>query len=531
MSPTEPRRPRVTRHRGLKAIGATTVFAAILGSSSIAFAGTDGAPKPSLLGSLTRTLGSTTGALTNTVNGITAPLGLNLHLDLGLEFGVQNTANPVTRAQVRTAINSAGATKAGVTGAGVDVALIDTGVAPVAGINTADALVNGPDLSLDQQAGMPAAVDAFGHGTHLAGIISGRDGGVAPGSRLVNIKAGAADGAVDVSQVIAAIDWVIAHRNTDGLNIRVLNLAYGTDSTQLYTSSPLTHAVESAWRNGIVVVVSAGNGGGKLINPATDPYVVTVGAIDVNSPTLPTDDRLATYSSVGDAARGVDVLAPGSSIESLRVPGSTVDRTYPASRSADGTKTRGSGTSQSAAVVSGAAALLLQQRPELTPDQVKAVLEATARPLPKVGVHAQGAGVIDVGRALLSAVPANSTQVFPLSTGTGSLEAARGTAHLTADDGTVLKGEIDLQGAPWNGAVWAPSSTAGTAWVGGTWNGNEWAGTEWEASNAVDNVTWSGRSWRSSTWAGRSWRADLWAGRSWRGDNWEGRSWRSGAWR
>jgi len=526
--PTPRRRRRVAQ-----AIGAATVFSAILGSSSIAFAETKPAPKPSLLGGVSKLLTTTAGVLTDTLNVVTSPLGINLSLDHGLEFGAQNTGTPITRTDVRTAINSSGALRSGVNGTGVDVALIDTGVAPVPGIDGPGAVTNGPDLSLDHQAGLPASVDAFGHGTHLAGIIAGRDEGVAPGSRIVNVKAGAADGAVDVSQVIAAIDWVVAHRKDDGLNIRVLNLAYGTDSQQLYTSSPLTHAVESAWRNGIVVVVSSGNGGGKLISPAYDPFVLTVGAIDVNQPSRTTDDKLATYSSVGDASRPVDVVAPGTSIESLRVPGSTVDTNYPESRSADGTETRGSGTSQAAAVTSGAVALLLQQRPNLTPDQVKALLKSTAHPLTRTAATAQGSGVIDVGRALLTAPagPAAAAQKFTPSTGTGPIEGARGTAHLTADDGTVLQGEVDIQGAPWVGSTWAPASSAGTAWTGGTWNGNVWAGTTWEPTSGVDGVTWNGRSWRSEAWSGRSWRADLWAGRSWRGESWEGRSWRGRSWR
>ena len=122
-----------------------------------------------------------------------------------------------------------------------------------------------------------------------------------------------------------------------------------------------------------------GNTGGALINPATDPFALTVGAIDVNQPAVPLDDKLATYSATASAARGVDVLAPGTSILSSRVPGSTVDTQYPKSRSADGKFTKGSGTSQAAAVVAGASALLLQQHPTWTPDQVKAALRMTAQ--------------------------------------------------------------------------------------------------------------------------------------------------------
>src|SRR5207302_7365325 len=116
------------------------------------------------------------------------------------------------------------------------VALIDTGVAPVPGVG---ATVNGPDLSFDSQVPGFEHLDAYGHGTHLAGIINGSGNGVngiAPGARVLNVKVGAANGATDVVQVIAAIDWVVQHQHDNGLNIRVIELAYGTDSLQAYAA-------------------------------------------------------------------------------------------------------------------------------------------------------------------------------------------------------------------------------------------------------------------------------------------------------
>ncbi len=435
-----------------------------------------------------------------------------------------------SRADVATGIGAGSAYRRGLTGAGVDVALVDTGVAPVAGLDAAGAVVNGPDLSLDYQAGMPAGVDAYGHGTHLAGIIAGRDGGVAPGARIVNLKVGAADGAVDVSQVIAAIDWAVQHRKDNGLNIRVLALAYGTDSVQDYQVSPLTHAVESAWRNGIAVVVSAGNTAGPLVNPATDPYVITVGATDIKKPSWRSDDVLAPFTAQASSARPVDVVAPGTSIVSSRVPGSFVDTTYPDSLSSSDTGTKGSGTSQAAAVVAGSAALLIQQRPTITPDQLKRLLRSSAQSVPGAPNNAQGKGGIDLADAVERGTSSSATQVLTPSTGSGTIEGARGSAHLVADDGTQLIGEVDVQEAPWVPATWAPLSTAGTAWTDGSWNGNEWAGVTWSDSLTVDGVTWSGRTWRSATWSGRTWRADLWAGRTWRSEIWDGRTWRSDGW-
>jgi serine protease AprX len=176
----------------------------------------------------------------------------------------------------------------GITGKGVDVALLDSGVAEVNGLRGAK-VVHGPDLSYETDDPALRNRDTFGHGTHMAGIIAGRDDGtpavvqkgdedhflgMAPGARLVSLKLADASGATDVSQMIAGIDWVVQNRNRNGLNIRVLNLSFGTDGVQSYLLDPLTYAVEVAWRKGIVVVVSAGNdgdGSAKLNNPAYDP--------------------------------------------------------------------------------------------------------------------------------------------------------------------------------------------------------------------------------------------------------------------
>jgi serine protease AprX len=159
--------------------------------------------------------------------------------------------------------------KAGYTGKGVDVAVIDTGTAPVPGLAAAGKIVNGPDLSFESQAPNLRYLDTYGHGTHMAGIIAGRGGaavvgryagdttnflGMAPDARIVSVKVADAMGAADVSQVIAAIDWVVQNKSTGGLNVRVLNLSFGTNTNHPYTIDPLCHAVEAAWKKGITVV-------------------------------------------------------------------------------------------------------------------------------------------------------------------------------------------------------------------------------------------------------------------------------------
>ena len=418
------------------------------------------------------------------------------------------------------------------TGAGIDVALIDSGVAPVDGLAAAGKVVNGPDLSFDLQAGAAPYVDGFGHGTHIAGIIAGRDNaippghkpedrdfaGVAPDARIVSIKVAGASGQTDVSQVIAAIDWVVQNRTSGNLNIRVLNLSFGTDGTQDYRVDPLAHAVEVAWRNGIVVVVAAGNAGeGRpgLVDPAYDPYVIAVAADDTGGTNQVSDDSVPAWSSRGDGTRNPDVVAPGVSIQGLRVPGSTLDRAFPSP--ADGRFLRGSGTSQAAAVVSGAAALLLSDRPALSPDQVKALLMSTATRLPDAGTEAQGAGLIDVHDALETRAPTR-TQAWERSTGGGSLEAARGSVHL-ALDGAPLDGERDIFGAEWDGPAWGALAEQGLSWSGGTLNGRAWTGACWCAASP-SGLSWSGLSWSGLSWSGLSWSGLSWSGLSWSTVRW-----------
>src|SRR3954452_17480955 len=382
---------------------------------------------------------------------------------------------------------------AGYTGKGVDVAVIDTGVAPVSGLTSGN-VINGPDLSFDSIHPDVRYKDVYGHGTHLASIIAGRDQagspssyldrtrftGVAPDARIVSLKVGASDGAADVSQVIAAINWVTEHAHDNGMNIRVLNLSYGAPAGQDYGVDPLAYAVENAWRKGIVVVVAGGNDGTSfqsLANPAQDPPVIAVGASGPVGTEQPLDDTVPGFSDRGTALRHVDVVAPGVHVLGLRVPNGYADQAFPSAR-VGSRFFRGSGTSQAAAVASGAAALLLQRNPALTPDQVKVLLAASATPIPLGTVTNTGAGLIDVAAAEALAVgptlPAGAGRTLAApATGTGSLELARGGSHV-GYRGVTLSGEQDIFTAGWAGASWAERAAAGNTWTGGVWNGNSW---------------------------------------------------------
>ena len=197
----------------------------------------------------------------------------------------------------------------------------------------------------------------------------------------------------------------------------MLNLSLGTSDEADYRRDFLAWAAEQLWKDGIAVVAAAGNEGDHahvLDMPAADPYVIAVGATDTGATPDPADDRVADFSSRSEL-RGPDVVAPGTGIVSLRVPGSTLDEEFPGARVGDGFF-RGSGTSQAAAVVSGLAARLLSQRPELTNDQLKALLEAGAVDLADPA-SADGAGRVDVGRSEALATPDARTaeQKWPAS--------------------------------------------------------------------------------------------------------------------
>ncbi len=428
--------------------------------------------------------------------------------------------------------------KRGFTGAGVDVAVIDTGVLVQNGLN--GRVVNGPDLSFESQDVNRRYKDSYGHGTHMAGIIAGRDDGVtsyvgnssafigmAPDARIVNVKVGDGNGVTDVSQVIAAVDWIVQNKNSNGLNIKVIELAYATDSLQDYTVSPLTHALEVAWQKGITVVVAAGNDGkaSGLAFPATDPLVLSVGAADTKGTLSSADDGVANFSSTGKQAwtgRGPDVVAPGVSIPSLRVPGGKVDSEFPTARL--GSRFfKGSGTSQASAVVAGAVALIAQERPNATPDQIKGVLKQHAQWLANESNGTMGQGEINLAWILGIFGTGFPEKPSPRATGTGSLDQARGTRRPTLN-GVALVGEKDVLGGAYSAPALATARTAGGTWSGGRWNGSTWTGGTWSGS------TWTGATWSGATWSGSTWSGSTWTGSTWTGSTWTGSVWSTGGW-
>jgi serine protease AprX len=410
---------------------------------------------------------------------------------------------------------------AGDSGKGVTVAMIDTGVTPMADTSSRLVSVAQDPLGLSHAncinfAGDGTCNDLYGHGTFIAGLIAGTgaasDGeyaGVAPNAKILSVKIAGADGSADVSTVIAAIQWVVAFRNT--YNIKVLNLSLGTDGAQSYQLSPLDFAVEKAWQSGIVTVVSASNlgpGASTIDKPADDPFVITVGAIDDGGTATLSDDNVPPWSARGPtAADGLakpDVVAPGVGLISLAAPGASITTQFPPAM--DAPYRQGSGTSMSTAVVSGLAADLLSAEPSWSPDRVKFALMSTAVPDASSDPTAIGAGLVN-GYAALSAPPGLANQGIAASTGLGSLQNDRGSVQIQLHHGGgLLTGNLTAQLTPWNFASTLLPRFNGSSWYGSSWYGSSWYGSSWYGSS------WYGSSWYGSSWYGSSWYGSSWYG-------------------
>jgi serine protease AprX len=481
------------------------------------------------------------------VRAVTDDSAVRVHSVLG-DSTNPSTIKPVYRDEI-------GATVLPATGAGVRVALIDTGVNETADLAGRVVRIQDPggtpelfrkNVGCVDFSGEGDCVDRYGHGTFLAGLIAGNGSasgglyrGVAPGAEIVSLKIAGRNGAADVSKVLAAIQWVVSFREEYGID--VLNLSLGTNSKAPYWVDPLNYAVEQAWQSGVVVVVAAGNSGGAfgtISKPADDPYVVTVGSVDDRETPATDDDRLPNYSSRGPAPFNVakpDVVAPGSRLVSLRVPGSYVEEAAGPGQLAGTPYRRGSGTSMAAAVTSGAVALLLQRHADWSPDRVKYALTSTAGKVAARDPRLVGSGLVNV-LAADTALPGLANQgVFTPATGTGSLQDSRGTvvvgecgstqecARCDAEGGCpAIAGESTAQGRAYDGAQYAEAN----------WTDSSWYTSQWSAP--LLDTGWYGNSWLGNSWLGNSWLGNSWLGSSWYGntstDDSYGRPARGGAW-
>jgi serine protease AprX len=483
-------------------------------------------------------------------------------------------------------------------GTKIDVAVVDTGISPVnpggttypAPLGTVGPLdgsstISGPDFSFESMSQDLTHLDSYGHGTHMAGIIHT----IAPDARIVNVKVGDGTGATDVTQVMAALDWIREHRTAYGLNIRVISLSYGTISTNDWRTDELSKVVDKAWKDGIVVVAAAGNNNDPQFDtgvnsPAFNKNILAVGAYNTNTdPTTYSDDALAYFSNQQTTTntRLPDVGAPGTHITSWRVPGAQADFDvadelchttsgipdvmYPIFHDSLGrTYLRGSGTSQATALAAGAAALIISKFPGIKPDELKRMMKANAHSIPMGAKSVYGDGAIDLKATFAASVPTGFTQNNDPVTGGYGLEGSRGGYHLF--DQSRAATSADLAGCIWPvpapfrpaytipygvplcnnrdvfGRTFSPTAHAMLVEQDKTWptdvmSPGVWNGTQLIAAPAgadaaafvpdpVLGQVWPSTSWTGmSDWAGTSYITDNWTGNRWSGNRWSGNRW------
>ena len=371
----------------------------------------------------------------------------------------------------------------GIDGSGVGIAVLDTGLWKTGGIKLdpagatrLKAVYNAiTDTALNN---VNQGVDPAGHGTHVASIAvsslstdSNKYNGVAPGAHLVSVQAFDENGNGTYADVIRAIEWVV--KNKSKHKIKVLNLSFSAEPRSHYWDDPINQAVMVAWQHEILVVAAAGNRGPDPMTigvPGNVPYIVTVGAMTDNfTPEDGSDDVLASFSSAGPTVEGFvkpELVAPGGHIAGLMDANSALAQEFPEFY-VGGRYFEMSGTSQSTAVVSGIAALVLQAEPWRSVDEVKCKLMASARPA--VGadnslaysVFQQGAGLADAYAAVHSQEIDCANNGLHIDNDIDGERHYGGRANQDSDGNYYLMG---LDGYMWtNGYLW----TEGYMWTNG----------------------------------------------------------------
>lgn len=367
-------------------------------------------------------------------------------------------------------------------GQGVTVAVVDSGIAVHQDFSNPGSNMSRVVHSVDLTSGTEHNKDQYGHGTHVAGIIGGNGAesngihrGIAPGVNLLNMRISDGKGMTYASDLIEGLQWL--YDNKDTYNIRVVNLSLNSTVPESYHTSPIDAAVELLWFSGMTVVVSAGNNGVgheavTLFAPANDPFVITVGATDDRATGQLQDDVVTTFSAYGTTIEGFakpDLVAPGRNIISLSAGnGATMVKEHPSHR-VDANYFRMSGTSMAAPVVSGIAALLLQDEPNLTPDQIKYRLTATAiTDWPGYDTAKAGAGHVNAYAALHGD-----------TTDSANTGIAVSQMLFTGEDSETWD-SVSWNSVSWNSVSWNSVSWNSVSWNSVSWNSVSWASSIWD---------------------------------------------------
>ena len=380
-------------------------------------------------------------------HGVRLPLGAAEALAARPEVSYVSPDRPVSAAGHLTATTGADAartqTRAGLLGlptntyldgAGVGIAVVDSGIDPGHESFRGGLLGLSSRVALSRDfTGEGRTDDPYGHGTHVASIAAGGDlsggayAGIAPAASLYNLRVLDSHGRGSVSGVLAALDWVLANKHLHG--IRVVNLSLGTTAVDAFWRDPVCQAVRQLTDAGVVVVAAAGNRGkdgegnkvyGQVHSPGVEPAAITVGGANSFGSDSRAGDAVATYSSRGptrgswtddggvrhyDNLIKPDLVAPANRLIAAQAAGNYLVTTNPElDVKVAGSTSRDqmylSGSSMATPVVAGAAALLKQANPSLTPNLVKMILMYTAQPLAGFNQLEQGAGLVNLEGAL-----------------------------------------------------------------------------------------------------------------------------------
>jgi serine protease AprX len=376
------------------------------------------------------------------------------------------------------------------------IAIVDSGID---GSRTADfggRLIGHVNLSPEET----NVDDGDGHGTFVASIAAGEAAsypGVAPTAKLFDVRAMNDEGTSSASDVIAAADWILAHK--DEYNIKVANFSLHTARPNSFRFDPLDRAVESLWFNGVTVVAAAGNFGVGLdtpqkmfFAPGNDPFVITVGAADTKDTEDVADDDVAFWSAFGYTADGFgkpEVVAPGRYMIGA-VPKSSTIATERADKIVAPGYVKISGTSFAAPAVAGAAANLAALHPAWGPDEIKGALMLTARRLTGVPQLAQGFGEIDEAAAgALAAAPNPNAGLDRFVTSDASVAGGRsfdGTAWTAAAESDPAWNDMAWTDMAWTDMAWTDMAWTDMAWTDMAWTDMAWTDMAWTDGSRVD---------------------------------------------
>jgi serine protease AprX len=361
-------------------------------------------------------------------------------------------------------------------------------------------------VNLASLPGNTATGDGYGHGTFVAGIAAGAApgyAGVTPTASLMSVDIMNDQGQATVADVVAAADWILQNKTT--YNIKVANFSLHSVNRASIRFDPIDQAVEKLWLNGVTVIAAAGNyavdgaASGVQFAPGNDPFVITVGAADIGTDISANDDTAAPWSAWGYTPDGFmkpEIGAPG---RYMIGPVPTSGQLYsqrPASVTSPGYMQL-SGTSFSAPVVAGAAAMLAGQHPGWTPDQIKGALMLTATPEKLVTLGQLGVGDVNIASArALKTSPPNPN------------------AALNQFVGVAADGSRVFDAAAWSDAAWSDAAWADAAWSDAAWSSAAWSSAAW-SSAAWSDAAWASAAWGTAAWSDAAWSDAAWSDAAW----------------